>query len=282
MIGLLSETLRELTERAKRPGLLGLAGMAAERRCQRQLSGYFRKLRDDVLALNLEEIVRSGVAADVGAHSAEVRVHNVLRNLRSLLLGILSTNIYHSAMTADKQTAIHLREAAKPEKKVKIDLTASQLDKLALTGEHAAEYAAKYAAQLVTDIDRTTQKLIADAIKKAILDQVGIPNAAKMIRATLEDMTLSRAEMIARTETNAAWSWSALEKMHREGVEYKQIIAHPDELLCPICASISDAGPVPVDEPFVDDEGEEYDSSPFHPNCRCATTGAPPPTEEDS
>jgi hypothetical protein len=263
-----------LRERAERPGLIGLVGMAAERRCYRDMRGYFKKLHDEVIALKLEEIVRSGVTVEVATHSAEMRVHNVLRNLRSLLLGILSTNIFHTVRMADKADIM-----AEAEKKIKVDLTASQLDKLGLTGERAAEYAAKYAAQLVTDIDRTTQKIIADAIKKAILEQVGIPNAARMIKATLENMTTSRALMIARTETNAAWSWSALEKMHREGVQYKQLIAHPDELLCPACSSIADAGPVPVDEPFVDDEGEEYDSSPIHPNCRCATTGAPPPED---
>lgn len=268
--------IKELLERAGRPGLIGLAGMACEKRCERQMRGYFRKLHDDIIALKLEEIVASGATADIAAHTAEVRVSNVLRNNRALLLGILVTNIYHTALVADKTNVM-----AEADKQKQINVELSKLDKLGLSGQEAAQYAAKYAAGLVSGIDRTTQKIIADIIRKSVVDMLGVPGTAKQIRLSLANMSKNRATLIARTEMNQTWSWAALQKMSREGVEYKQLIVHPDELLCPICSSIADAGPVPVDDPFVDDEGEEYDSSPIHPNCRCATTGAPPPAQED-
>lgn len=270
--------LKLLLERVGRPGLIGPAGVACEKRCERQMRGYFNKLHDDILALKLEELVASGASAEIAGHTAEIRVHNVLRNNRTLLLHILITNIYHTAMVADKTNIMAEAEPGQA-KVVKNEL--SKLDKLGLSGQEAATYAAKYAAGLVSGIDRTTQKIIAGIIRDSVTDMLGVPGTARQLRLTLDNMTKSRATLIARTEMNQTWSWAALEKMHRDGVEYKQLIVHPDELLCDICSSIADAGPVPVDDPFVDDEGEEYDSSPIHPNCRCATTGAPPPAEED-
>lgn len=62
-------------------------------------------------------------------------------------------------------------------------------------------------------------------------------------------------------------------------VFYKELVAEPDA--CDICQSIADAGPVPVDEPFVDDEGNEYDSSPIHQNCNCSTLAAAPPDDTE-
>lgn len=85
-----------------------------------------------------------------------------------------------------------------------------------------------------------------------------------------------RAETIARTETLAAsnegqhelWDQAVEEDLLPRDVR-RVWIATPDERECPICESL-DGQAVGLGESFVDDDGEQYDDPPAHPNCRCA------------
>lgn len=259
--------LRDLQERTSRPGLLGIAGRAAEKRCADDLSAYFKSLARKITELNIGQLALES-RADIAADAVRLRLNNLLRHRSTTLVAILAVNIAKAFAVADKQVALTEAAATK-------HLT---LDKLEASGKEAADYAAKRAATLVKDLNKTTIQRIADAVSKAIEDRLGVGGANRLIREVVEDMSTARAKVIASTEMNDAMSEAALRKIKRLEIEWKQIILSDDA--CEICQSIADDGPVPVDEPFVDKDGEEYDRTPIHPNCRCATTGARAPKGE--
>lgn len=262
-------TLRDILERTSKPGLLGLAGRSAEKRCAADLADYFKSLGKRIIALGLQNVAAGQPNAEIAQHAAEMQLNNVLRERSVTLLAIFAVNIQAAYLLADKQVV--LAEAATVEQQ--------QLDKLGPRGKEAAAYASRRAAELVKDINTTTRKQIAKAIGEAITERSGVAGALRSIREIVDSMSKARAETIATTEMNDAMSEASLQKIKRLKIEYKQLILSDDA--CPVCQSIYDAGPVPVDEPFVDDDGEEYDRTPIHPHCRCATTGARAPEGDD-
>ena len=87
-----------------------------------------------------------------------------------------------------------------------------------------------------------------------------------------------RARMIARTEAvkgsvegqKQLWRLAVERGILEPGRTKRQWIVAADERLCPVCAPIPSGGPVPLDEPFTDGDGNPTDGPPIHPNCRCA------------
>lgn len=277
-----------LLERLTRPGVLGLAGRTIKKRCQDELESYFRKLGTEVKKLNLQELAGPDRQPDLAKHTAVMRLNNVVRHQRPVLTAVLTSNISAAVLLADKLDPFSEADAKDKTKTAPLQIgqivvtapvVAGTLDRLGITGQEAAEYAATQAAKQIVGIDQTTIDILSDVISRGITEMKGVPGTARMIRQVVSDMSVSRARTIASTEINDAMSEAALRKLKRLGVAYKQLIISPDA--CPKCLSIADAGPVPVDEPFVDEDGEEYDRTPIHPNCECATTGARPPEEKE-
>lgn len=263
---LIRELCAQLREGGAKPGVMSLAGRAAEVRMGRAMSAYFRILGRALTS----RLAPLGSQKNVGLarHEAEIHAKQIVRRHQHLLATVIATHYMDAMLKADKQGAFH--EAAKS----KADTT----DKLGLSGKRAAEIARDEAASQVTGIDATTVERYADAVAQAIEDQIGSAGLSISLRDLSDTMSKARADMIARTEIADAFGTAALEKLQREEIEYKQIILSPGA--CPTCISVFQNGPVPVDEPFVDDEGEEYDNTPIHPNCRCATVGARGPQGE--
>lgn len=117
----------------------------------------------------------------------------------------------------------------------------------------------------------------------------------RMVERYRDELLLSRAETIARTETIAASNEGQQElwRQAREtgvltGTERRIWIVTPDDRLCEACLSMGNAHgdverSVGLDEEF-DDEGGEFDPvlvPPLHPNCRCAV-GLVDPYEDTS
>jgi len=148
-------------------------------------------------------------------------------------------------------------------------------DKLGDVAKRAADWASSQAAELVTGIDETTIDRLASVIEQGIEEMRGPYGTGQLIRAEMEDMSVSRALTIASTEMNRAMSAATLDKLDFLGVEYKQWILDPDP--CPICIDNADAGVIPASEEFPSGD----DGPPAHPNCRCAVTGARAPDSED-
>jgi murein L,D-transpeptidase YcbB/YkuD len=269
----ISEALVDkLIERATKPGVMSLAGVAAEKQCANDLRIFFRKVAAQIRERLI--VLHRTTDAAVARHTAELTLAGIMRRNQTHLQDILEQNISEAMLKADKQSVLH-----EAEKKPKITATSGTIDKVGLSAQDAADYASKRAAETVKGINKTTIQRFADAVSTAIEDQLGVGGLSRLLRDASDDLTKARADMIAATEMADAFGEASLLKMDREGIEYKQLIASPDA--CEICLSIIDNGPIPVDDEFEDDDGETYDRSPIHPNCRCATVGARNPEEND-
>jgi SPP1 gp7 family putative phage head morphogenesis protein len=256
--------LSELLESIKKPGIESLVGRALERRCRVDLEEYFKKLGTEVLDLQLEKLVESP-SLEIARHTAEMRLHNPLRRRSTDLLQILALNIQRAFDLGYKLAQV--KEADE-----EVTPTADYIDKIGQTGEDAAAYAAETAAKLVTGINDTTRQMIADAVATGIEQRLGVPKTGRLIRQTVTDMTRKRAETIASTEMNDAFSEATLRKLGNLGIAYKQWIVSLDP--CPECLE-NEGQVIPMSELFSSGDLRP----PVHPNCRCAVVGARAPSE---
>jgi hypothetical protein len=264
-LGQIEEVINKVVEASKKPGVMSLAGMQAEASCKREVAAYFRHLKVKIGQAHLEDLAKS-TNKDQARHAAEMKARQVVRRSHDLLLNVLKRNIADALLVADKQKVLH--EAS-------ISVGAAS----GLLSQDAEDYAATQAAQQIVGIDQTTVDLIADLVATAVGNQFTPAQLSRDLRDLMAGMSTDRADSIARTEMADAFGEAALRKLKRESIAYKQLILSPDA--CEICQAIADEGPVPVDEPFVDDDGEEYDRSPIHVRCRCATVGARAPQEDE-
>lgn len=283
---LLLESLAKLVSKAARPGVLGVVGRKIEKQAAKDVGDYFIALGKDIIALNFEILAKTPLGKELVKHQIDMRLGRVLRNHRPLLISAIAINIQEAYLGAWKfdpyAGADTIAPKGRKENGLKEangqsddDSSVTLSDELGPSGEAAASYAADYAAQLVTKIDETTRQLIAEAISEGITEQLGVPGTARLVRNLVDDMSVTRAQMIASTEMNSAMSKAALDKMAVLEVEYKQIILSDDA--CEICVENADADPLPIDESY--DSGDL--GPPFHPNCRCAITGARPTAADD-
>jgi hypothetical protein len=267
MIDLIDYLVAELNEAATKPGIMSLAGQRAENQCRRELVLYFKILGARIKSAHLEKLAEAP-SKEAAKHAAEMKLNQIVRRTSDVLHRVLKGN-YHAAMlAADKQDVV--KEAGD---------TVEVGPASGLLSADAEAYAAEQAAKQIVGINQTTVNQVAELVATAVGNQMTPADLSKDIRNLLADMTKNRADTIARFEMADAFGEAALRKLTREDIDYKQLIASPDA--CPVCLSIIDNGPVPVDEPFVDDDGEEYDRSPIHILCRCATVGARAPEGED-
>ena len=131
-------------------------------------------------------------------------------------------------------------------------------------------------ARKIRDHIGLTEKQMKGILKyQAKLDEEGRPRAQvdRMVDAEIRRKIRARANMIARTETQAAAC--AGQQLHWEDQmakgylsnEYfqKEWIVTPDDRLCPVCAAM-EGKRAPIDGTF--DGG--YKTPPLHPMCRCS------------
>lgn len=267
LVNELSGLLDQLDEVAKRPGIMSLAGKQAEKACQKDVASYFRILGARVKQAHLEKLVATKSVGQA-KHTAEMVVGQITRRSSKTLQDILKEHIHAALLAADKQQVYH--EASGDDSEIG---PAS-----GLLSSDAEEYAAEQAAKQIVGINQTTVDKIADLVATAVGNQMTPSDLSRDLRDLLDGWTTDRAEMVARTEMADAFGAAALMKFDREDIDYMQLILSPDA--CPICESIAANGPVRVDDGFEDDDGETYDRSPIHVNCRCATVGARAPEGE--
>lgn len=87
------------------------------------------------------------------------------------------------------------------------------------------------------------------------------------VKATFEDFSDNRADMIAQTEANDAYNWGRIELATEAGFEEKAW--DPDGEACEeICQPNVDAGWIGIDEDFP--SGDDAPSA--HPNCDCSVS----------
>lgn len=139
--------------------------------------------------------------------------------------------------------------------------------------EEAIAYAREHGARLVTHVGDTTKERIAKIISDGIKNKRGIPGIQADIQrqfkawGRISEMPMSRASMIARTETNDALSQAFLDRAKDMDIEAKEIVTGTP---CELCASNAAEGIVPINHVF----GSGHLRPPFHPNCVCALAPA--------
>jgi len=141
-----------------------------------------------------------------------------------------------------------------------------------VTNPRVIEWAKRHAADLVTQIAETTRDRIRLAVEE--LQEEGDVDLAhdRILHAVGDE---DRATLIARHETMMAAhagqreSWNqAVDAGLLTGDEERTWIVTPDERLCPICEGLEDKR-AKLHEPFVGNDGNEYDGPPAHIQCRC-------------
>jgi hypothetical protein len=134
-----------------------------------------------------------------------------------------------------------------------------------------------YIAQLQTraayllnqsSLDETTLNQLIDIIATGKLDGLTNDEVASVLSDNFDNISDSRGQMIARTESANALGQANLATMVENGVKTKSWVTaggHP----CEICEGNEEDGEIPVDQPFSSGD----DSEPGHPNCECYTMG---------
>lgn len=136
----------------------------------------------------------------------------------------------------------------------------------------AVAYARAHCATLVTEMGKETQRRIANIIANNIAHKGGIQGITSELRNTFklmkqgDGMSVSRARMIARTETNNALSQSFLDRGTSMGVEYKEWVVFAPCALCAVNAGVV----IPMNAQF---PSGHYRPT-VHPHCNCALAPA--------
>ena len=142
----------------------------------------------------------------------------------------------------------------------------------------AIAYAKEHCATMITNMSETTQSQIANSIGRSIQGKRGIEGMQRDLRYVIRGMTegdevsISRARMIARTESNDALSQAFLDTSTAMGVDYKEWITFDP---CPICSQNS-GKVIKMDALFP----TGVLRPPQHPSCRCSLAPALSPGRE--
>jgi len=133
--------------------------------------------------------------------------------------------------------------------------------------QEAINYANTRSAQMVTNMDKVTQDRLAQVVGDAIENKRGVDGLARDIRLAFDDMTTSRSQMIARTETADSLEAAFMDRSKAMGVTGKEVVTGDP---CEICQAFEEEGVVPIDHEYVYDGKSYGERPPFHPNCVCA------------
>ncbi len=118
--------------------------------------------------------------------------------------------------------------------------------------------------RIAADIDKTT----VDRVSTAVADTYGrggsYADVVKSIKDTFSGFSDYRAELIAQSELNDAYSQGQLQFARETGAEGKSW--DPDGEACPICMDNVDDGVIPIDDDFSSGD----DAPGAHPGCDCS------------
>jgi len=136
--------------------------------------------------------------------------------------------------------------------------------------KQAIEWSSKHCAKLVTKMDDETKARLADVISKSIGDKKNLDELSRLIKNEFDNMSKTRADLIAKTETGKALRSSAVDRMKTMGIEGKEWIlgSGGQEGNCEDCIANANVGIIPVDQEFPTPEDD------IHPGCTCAVAPA--------
>lgn len=115
-----------------------------------------------------------------------------------------------------------------------------------------------------SSLDETTRNRIITIIRDGKLNNLTIDEVSTLLSDEFEEISASRAFMIARTETCQAMSSGQMAAMRESGVPTKEWVVAGGHT-CALCEDNAAQGMIPIADTF--DSGD--DAPPGHPNCEC-------------
>lgn len=146
-----------------------------------------------------------------------------------------------------------------------IGAAAQSLDASAAVGEDfAGEYLAQNSlSKLTGELNRTSVERLQDALADAWDKGGDYDSMVKAVTDTFDDFSTTRAELIAQTEANDAYSEGRHQGALNLGMDEKRWDL--DGEACQECEANADADWVPIDEDFPSGD----DKPTAHPGCDC-------------
>ena len=280
----------------------GRLGRGLERLIQRRVEDYFRGMLHTVAGERGQDVVARHMLrpdADAIAEALVSLVGNRSGELyTALFLPVLTgyALIRHPELKKRRLFERPVREAATSEgavnKGIRYVMAKSNVAKAAkkavldlLQGPdpRAFDYAAPIRAEVVQwarehvgtmgrEINATTRRELANIIADGIQGGKGGIDIARDIKAIAPDMSVSRARLIANTETNEALSKAAKERAVELGATSHAWITVGDDRVSEGCRQNEAMGWIPMGQQFPAESrmANGHERPPRHPNCRCA------------
>lgn len=126
----------------------------------------------------------------------------------------------------------------------------------------------KFSFDNVKGLEKDIKDGLRRSLRLGLMNQESIPQLKQRIKDVM-DISIERAELIARTESVRAFNMGSFQGAKNSGLSLiKEWSAADDERTCKVCGYL-DGKRVGMNEHFVDSEGDTYFLSPAHPRCRC-------------
>jgi len=126
-----------------------------------------------------------------------------------------------------------------------------------------------YKFKFATSINATAAETLRGVMKEGMASGLGMEGISQKVREAFDGMTSFRSMLIARTEAIRASNAGQEEAYKQSGVVIaKEWLVAQDDRLCNRCAPMN-GKILPLDDIFIDDDYEDIQYPPLHPNCRC-------------
>jgi len=221
-----------------------------------ELARYFDDLGSAVLKLDLSRVyskyVKEALFDDISSIVGSI-INGMNADLRSILVGNIARAYF--------QGSTEMITWGRTQGGIPIAFEGPPM-------QQAIDWADNYGAQLVTKMDDESKSRIAKIISDGIENKRGVDGIRRDLMAEFEDMSKTRAQMIAHTETGNALGQSFLDRSKDMGVTGKRWIlgAGGKEGNCQDCIDNANAGVIPIDAIFP----SGVETVLAHPNCTCA------------
>lgn len=133
------------------------------------------------------------------------------------------------------------------------------------------EHAIRFGKRFAPGVTEATNNAIRTQLAQGWAQFESIDKLMARVRSVYDTATNYRAEMIARTEGNRAYTEASHEAYDQLGAQgHFWILSGSEYAVWPeICAVNAEKGIIAFDESFEDIDGGEINGPPAHPNCLC-------------
>ena len=221
------------------------------KKLERNLNKYFKDIMKDFPYTKLEKIYSDNIEESVEEDASKF-VLPFLKKFDMRLLSILEDGNKEAYVSGSTQIIQYGRTARGRPIYFEGDVIAE-----------ATKWAGKHSSTLITGMNEETQRRVASIIETGIKDKKGVDGIRRDLQRGFLDMSKTRANMIAMTETNDSLSQAFLDRSKDMGITGKEVVTID---ACDLCLENASVGAIPTDEEFP----SGHLRPAFHPNCQCA------------